>query len=71
MKEVKIIDTVKLVRGTDGRLFEEEVLEIVKNLQNIYNLEVEIQYDAVVTGNYHENIKYIAYITGYHKTIIM
>lgn len=71
MKEVKIIDSVKVVRETDGRLFEEKVGEIVEELQNISNLEVEIQYDTVVTGDYHTNIKYIAYITGYHKTIIM
>lgn len=71
MKEVKIIDTVKVVRETDEQRFEEKVLEIVKDLQNISNLEVEIQYDTVVTGEYHGNIRYIAYITGYHKTIIM
>lgn len=71
MKEVKTIDTVKVVRETDEQRFEEKVLEIVKDLQNISNLEVEIQYDTVVTGEYHGNIRYIAYITGYHKTIIM
>lgn len=70
MKEVKIIDSVKIVRETDERLFEEKVGEIVEELQNISNLEVEIQYDTVVTGEYH-TIRYIAYITGYHKTIIM
>lgn len=71
MKEVKIIDTVKVVRETDEQRFAEKVLEIVKDLQNISNLEVEIQYDTIVTGEYHGNIRYIAYITGYHKTIIM
>ena len=71
MKEVKIIDTVKVVRETDEQRFAEKVLEIVEDLQNISNLEVEIQYDTVVTGEYHGNIRYIAYITGYHKTIIM
>ena len=71
MKEVKIIDTVKVMRETDEQRFAEKVLEIVEELQNISNLEVEIQYDTVVTGEYHTNIRYIAYITGYHKTIIM
>lgn len=71
MKEVKIIDTVKVMRETDEQRFAEKVLEIVEELQNISNLEVEIQYDTVVTGEYHGNIRYIAYITGYHKTIIM
>ena len=71
MKEVKTIDTVKVVRETDEQRFAEKVLEIVEDLQNISNLEVEIQYDTVVTGEYHTNIRYIAYITGYHKTIIM
>lgn len=69
MKEVKIIDSVKIVRETDERLFEEKVGEIVEELQNISNLEVEIQYDTVVTNQ--NCIRYIAYITGYHKTIIM
>ena len=71
MKEVKTIDTVKVVRETDEQRFAEKVLEIVEDLQNISNLEVEIQCDTVVTGEYHGNIRYIAYITGYHKTIIM
>lgn len=70
MKEVKIIDTVKVVRETDEQHFAEKVLEIVEDLQ-VCDLEVEIQYDTVVTGEYHGNIRYIAYITGYHKTIIM
>lgn len=70
MKEVKIIDTVKVVRETDEQRFAEKVLEIVEDLQ-VCDLEVEIQYDTVVTGEYHGNIRYIAYITGYHKTIIM
>lgn len=69
MKEVKIIDTVKVVRETDEQRFAEKVLEIVEELQNISNLEVEIQYDTVVTNQ--NCIRYIAYITGYHKTIIM
>lgn len=71
MKEVKIIDAVKVVKETDEQRFEEKVGEIVEELQNISNLEVEIQYDTIVTGEYHANIRYIAYITGYHKTIIM
>lgn len=70
MKEVKIIDSVKVVRETDEQRFEEKVGEIVEDLQ-VCDLEVEIQYDTVVTGEYHTNIRYIAYITGYHKTIIM
>ena len=70
MKEVKIIDSVKVVRETDEQRFEEKVGEIVEDLQ-VCDLEVEIQYDTVVTGEYHANIRYIAYITGYHKTIIM
>lgn len=70
MKEVKIIDTVKVMRETDEQRFAEKVLEIVEDLQ-VCDLEVEIQYDTVVTGEYHGNIRYIAYITGYHKTIIM
>lgn len=70
MKEVKTIDTVKVVRETDEQRFAEKVLEIVEDLQ-VCDLEVEIQYDTVVTGEYHGNIRYIAYITGYHKTIIM
>ena len=71
MKEVKIIDAVKVVKETGEQRFEEKVGEIVEELQNISNLEVEIQYDTIVTGEYHGNIRYIAYITGYHKTIIM
>lgn len=70
MKEVKIIDAVKVVRETDEQRFEVKVGEIVEDLQ-VCDLEVEIQYDTVVTGEYHTNIRYIAYITGYHKTIIM
>lgn len=70
MKEVKIIDSVKVVRETDEQRFAEKVGEIVEDLQ-VCDLEVEIQYDTVVTGEYHTNIRYIAYITGYHKTIIM
>lgn len=70
MREVKIIDSVKVVRETDEQRFAEKVGEIVEELQ-VCDLEVEIQYDTVVTGEYHGNIRYIAYITGYHKTIIM
>lgn len=69
MKEVRVVDTVKVVRETDEQRFEEKVLEIVEDLQNISNLEVEIQYDTVVTNQ--SCIRYVAYITGYYKTIIM
>ena len=69
MKEVRVVDTVKVVRETDEQRFEEKVLEVVEDLQNISNLEVEIQYDTVVTNQ--SSVLYIAYITGYYKTIIV
>ena len=69
MKEVRVVDTVKVVRETDEQRFEEKVLEVVDELQKISNLEVEIRYDTVVTNQ--SFILYIAYITGYYKTIMM
>lgn len=68
MKKVRVVDTVKVVRETDEQRFEEKVLEIVEDLQKS-NLEVEIQYDTVVTNQ--SCIRYVAYITGYYETIIM
>lgn len=69
MVEMRVIDTVKVVMETDDKRFEEKVLEIVEVLQTIHHLEVEIQYNTVVTNQ--SFIKYVAYITGYDKKIIM
>ena len=47
MKEVKIIDTVKVVRETDEQRFAEKVLEIVEELQNI-SYTVLISYNSII-----------------------